>query len=90
VAPGIINAIHIAQKVKALLEMYPRPDRRRWSGQEIDEATGGVVRRSYVTNLRKGSIENPRYEKMRAIADALVSKHPVAQAPLPCGAERGQ
>jgi hypothetical protein len=76
--------MHIAQKLEAILEMYRHPDGRRWSGQEIDEATGGVVRRSCQTNLRKGSIENPRYEKMRAIADAFVSKHPVARVTLPC------
>jgi transcriptional regulator with XRE-family HTH domain len=70
-ALGIINRMHIAQKFEDLLEMYRRPDGRRWSGQEIDEATGGVVTRSYVTNLRKGRIENPGYEKMRAIAKAM-------------------
>ena len=70
-APGIINAMHIVQKFEALLEMYRHPDGRRWSGQEIDEATGGVVTRSYVTNLRKGRIENPGYEKLRAIAKAM-------------------
>ena len=70
-ALGIINHMHIAQKFEDLLEMYRRPDGRRWSGQEIDEATGGVVTRSYITNLRKGRIENPGYEKMRAIAKAM-------------------
>jgi transcriptional regulator with XRE-family HTH domain len=68
---GIINPMHIAQKFEVLLEIYRRPDGRKWSGQEIDEATGGVVTRSYVTNLRKGRIENPGYEKMRAIAKAM-------------------
>ena len=63
--------MHIAHKFETLLEIYRRPDGRRWSGQEIDEATGGVVTRSYVTNLRKGRIENPGYEKMRAIAKAM-------------------
>jgi transcriptional regulator with XRE-family HTH domain len=63
--------MHIAQKFEALLEMYRRADGRKWSGQEIDEATGGVVTRSYVTNLRKGRIEDPGYEKMRAIAKAM-------------------
>jgi transcriptional regulator with XRE-family HTH domain len=63
--------MHIAQKFEALLEMYRRPDGRKWSGQEIDEATGGVVSRSYITNLRKGRIENPGYEKLRAIAKAM-------------------
>ena len=70
-ASGIINLMHIAQKFEDLLEMYRHPDGRRWRGQEIDEATGGVVTRSYVTNLRKGRIENPGYEKMRAIAKAM-------------------
>ncbi len=70
-APGILNAMHIAQKFEALLEMYRRPAGRRWSGQEIDEATGGVVTRSYVTNLRKGRIENPGYEKLAAMAKAM-------------------
>jgi transcriptional regulator with XRE-family HTH domain len=63
--------MHVAQKFEALLEKYRRPDGRRWSGQEIDEATGGVVTRSYVTNLRKGRIENPGYEKLAAMAKAM-------------------
>jgi transcriptional regulator with XRE-family HTH domain len=63
--------MHIAQKFEDLLEMYRRPDGRKWSGQEIDEATGGVVSRSYVTNLRKGRIENPGYEKLAAMAKAM-------------------
>jgi transcriptional regulator with XRE-family HTH domain len=63
--------MHIAQTFESLLETYRRPDGHMWSGQEIDEATGGVVTRSYVTNLRKGRIENPGYEKMRAIAKAM-------------------
>src|ERR687890_1102472 len=68
---GIINLMHIAQKFEHLLDTYRRPDGHRWTGQQLDEATGGVVRRSYVTNLRKGRIENPGYEKMRAIAKAM-------------------
>ena len=63
--------MHIAQKFEALLEIYRRPDGRKWSSQEIDVATGGVVSRSYVTNLRKGRIDNPGYEKMRAIAKVM-------------------
>jgi len=63
--------MHVAQRFETLLELYRRPDGRKWSGQEIDEATGGVVTRSYITNLRKGRIENPGYEKMRAIAKAM-------------------
>jgi transcriptional regulator with XRE-family HTH domain len=63
--------MHIAQTFESLLETYRRPDGHMWSGQEIDEATGGVVTRSYVTNLCKGRIENPGFEKLRAIAKAM-------------------
>jgi len=63
--------MHIAQKFESLLEIYRRPDGRKWSGQEIDEATGGVVSRSYVTNLRKGRIDNPGYAKLAAMAKAM-------------------
>src|SRR3712207_669059 len=63
--------MHVAQEFEHLLDTYRRPDGHRWTGQQLDEATGGVVPRSYVTNLRKGRIENPGYEKMRAIAKAM-------------------
>jgi predicted transcriptional regulator len=63
--------LHVAQRFEHLLETYRRPDGQRWTGQQLDEATGGVVTRSYVTNLRKGHIENPGYEKMRAIGKEL-------------------
>ena len=45
--------MHIAQKFEGLLEMYRHPDGRKWSGQEIDEATGGVVTHSYYTMHRQ-------------------------------------
>jgi transcriptional regulator with XRE-family HTH domain len=63
--------MHIAQKFERLLDIYRRPDGHRWTGQQLDEATGGVVSRSYVTNLRKGRMDNPGYEKMKAIAKAM-------------------
>jgi len=68
---GILNAMHIAHKFEHLLNSHRHPDGHRWSGQQLDEATGGVVTRSYVTNLRKGRIESPGYEKMNAIAKAM-------------------
>ncbi len=63
--------MHVAQRFELFLDTYRRPDGGRWTGQKLDVATGGVVTRSYVTNLRKGRIENPGYEKMRAIAKAM-------------------
>jgi hypothetical protein len=68
---GILNAMHIAHKFELLLNTHRRLDGHRWTGQQLDEATSSVVTRSYVTNLRKGRIENPGYEKMRAIAKAM-------------------
>jgi transcriptional regulator with XRE-family HTH domain len=64
-------AVHVAQKFERLLDAYRRPDGSRWTGKQLDEATGGVVTRSYFVNLRKGRIENPGYEKIRAIAKAM-------------------
>jgi transcriptional regulator with XRE-family HTH domain len=62
---------HVAHKFEHLLQIYRRPDGREWGGAELAKATVGVVPRSYVTNLRKGRIENPGYEKLSAIARAM-------------------
>jgi transcriptional regulator with XRE-family HTH domain len=66
-APSVAQ---IAQKFEHFLEVYRRPDGSRWGGQVLHDATG-VVTRSYVSNLRKGRIENPGFEKLRAIAKAM-------------------
>jgi transcriptional regulator with XRE-family HTH domain len=63
--------MHVAQKFEHLLDTYRRLDGHKWTGAQLAKATGGVVPRSYVTNLRKGRIENPGYEKMKAIAKAM-------------------
>ncbi len=63
--------MHIAERFERLLETYRHPDGRRWNGAKLAEATGGVVIRSYVTNLRRGRIESPGYDKLRAIAKAM-------------------
>lgn len=61
----------IAEKFEQLLDTYRRPDGSRWGGQDLENATGGVVTRSYTSTLRKGNIENPGYDKLRAIAKAM-------------------
>ena len=63
--------MHVAQRFERLLDTYRRPDGQRWTGQQLDEATGGAVPRAYFSNLRKGRIQSPGYEKMRAIARAM-------------------
>src|SRR5918994_6977019 len=68
---GIINLMHIAQRFEQLLDAYRQPDGSRWTGQQLDEATDGLVTRSYFVNLRKGRIRSPGHEKMAAIARAM-------------------
>jgi transcriptional regulator with XRE-family HTH domain len=62
---------HVAPKFELLLETYRRDDGGKWSGIQLERATGGVLTRSYVTNLRKGRIENPGMDKLAAIAKAM-------------------
>ena len=62
---------HVALKFERLLEAYPREGGGKWSGIELERATGGVITRSYVTNLRKGRIENPGMDKLAALARAM-------------------
>ena len=63
--------MNLGRRFELLLDAYRRPDGSKWTGQELDDATNGVVSRSYVTNLRKGRIESPGFEKLRAIAKAM-------------------
>jgi transcriptional regulator with XRE-family HTH domain len=63
--------MHIAERFEMLLGTHPRPDGRPWTGADLQRATGGVVHRSYVTNLRKGRIESPGHDKIEAIAKAM-------------------
>jgi transcriptional regulator with XRE-family HTH domain len=62
--------LHVAQRFERFLEIYRHPDGSKWTGAQLAKATGSMVPRSYVTNLRKGRIVNPGYEKMRAIVKA--------------------
>ena len=68
---GIINPMHIAEKFEKLLDSYRHPDGSRWTGQQLYEATDGVVPRAYFTNLQKGRIKSPGHDKMAAIAKAM-------------------
>jgi transcriptional regulator with XRE-family HTH domain len=58
-------------EVRASAGHLSAADGPRWTGQQLDEATGGGATRSYVTNLRKGRIENPGYAKLAAMAKAM-------------------
>ena len=63
--------VQIGEKFERFLDTYRRPDGSKWGRQDLHNATAGVVSRSYVSNRRKGRIENPGFEKLRAIAKAI-------------------
>lgn len=63
--------MHISKRFEHLLDVYRRSDGGRWGGQALQDATGGVVTRSYVSNLLKGRIESPGYDKLAATAKAM-------------------
>jgi transcriptional regulator with XRE-family HTH domain len=63
--------VRMSQRFELLRDRYRRPDGTRWNGQQLQDATGGVVTRSYVSMMRKGKIENPGFDKLRAIAKAM-------------------
>jgi transcriptional regulator with XRE-family HTH domain len=62
---------HVSERFLRLLTLYRRPDGSEWGGQDLENATGGIVTRSYVANLRKGRIENPGLAKLEAISKAM-------------------
>lgn len=62
---------HVSERFGRLLALYRKPDGGEWGGQDLEDATGEVVTRSYVTNLKKGRIENPGLKKLEAIAGAM-------------------
>jgi transcriptional regulator with XRE-family HTH domain len=62
---------HVRERFARLLALYRRPDGSEWGGQNLENATNGTVTRSYVTNLRKGRINNPGLAKLEVIAKAM-------------------
>src|SRR4028119_643503 len=62
---------HVSERFRRLLALYRKPDGSEWGGQDLENATGGAVTRSYVSNLKNGRIENPGLVKLKAIAGAM-------------------
>ena len=61
----------VSERFRRLLALHRRPDGSEWGGQNLEDATGGAVTRSYVSNLKNGRIENPGLTKLEAIAGAM-------------------
>ena len=62
---------HVSETFGRLLSLYRKPDGAQWGGQDLENATGGTVTRSYVANLKNGRIENPGLTKIEAISGAM-------------------
>jgi transcriptional regulator with XRE-family HTH domain len=62
---------HVSERFRRMLGLYRKPDGSDWGGQDLQNATGGAVARSYVANLKKGRIENPGLAKFEAISGAM-------------------
>jgi len=65
------DQLHVSERFARLLALYRKPDGSEWGGQDLERATAGSVTRSYVSNLKKGRIENPGLAKLEAIAGAM-------------------
>jgi hypothetical protein len=63
--------LRVSERFELLKDKYHPPDGTRWNGRQLQDATGGVVTRSYVSMMRKGKTENPGFDKMRAITKAI-------------------
>lgn len=62
---------HVSERFARLLDLYRKPEGSQWGGQDLEDVTGGVVTRSYVSNLKNGRIEDPGLAKLEAIAEAM-------------------
>jgi len=62
---------HVSERFAWLLALYRKPDGSEWGGQDLEDATGRATTRSYISNLKKGRIENPGLAKLEAIAQAM-------------------
>ncbi len=68
---GERQADHVSERFKRLVDLYRKPDGSEWGGQDLERATGGLVSRSYVSNLRNGRIGSPGLNKLAAIAKEM-------------------
>ena len=62
---------HVSERFRRMLALYRQPDGSEWGGQALENATGGAVKRSYVSHLKKGRIVSHSLDKMETIARAM-------------------
>lgn len=71
-APEQQNAGRAYAEAFALLqELYPKPDGSKWRPVDLQRATGGLVKTSWMTAFTKGIIKRPGMAQLEAIARVM-------------------
>jgi hypothetical protein len=58
-------------RLRHFLRIRRRPDGSVWTGADIERATREEVSRFYVSNLRRGKIDDPGFKKIAAISRVM-------------------
>lgn len=63
--------MEFGKRFDRLLDTHRKPDGSRWQLKEIEDATNGFVKGGYLTNLKKGRIRQPGFDRLRAVAHVM-------------------
>lgn len=63
--------MNLREKFELLLELYRKEDGTKWTGADFHRATEGYLNRGYISNFRKGRIDQPRHDKLQTIAGLM-------------------
>lgn len=58
-------------RFEQLRDKYRRDDGSKWSGAAIERASNGEINGRYVSELRRGKIDDPGVNKLLAISRAM-------------------
>lgn len=58
-------------KVERILDKHRREDGSKWTGAALERATNGRVGAHFLSDLRRGQIQDPGIKKMRAISEVM-------------------
>lgn len=59
------------RKFERLRDKHRRDDGAKWSGAAIERASGGEINARYISEFRRGKIQDPGVNKLLAISKAM-------------------
>lgn len=59
------------RKFEQLRDKHRRDDGSKWSGSAIERASGGELNGRYISELRRGKIQDPGVNKLLSISKAM-------------------